>query len=38
MQMSNYLFFKHDGEQALGFYARSGLGCATQVMHYGTEG
>ncbi len=38
MQMSNYLFFMHDCEQALDFYARCGLGRATQVMRHGADG
>jgi PhnB protein len=38
MQLSNYLFFTTDCEQALAFYTQCGLGKITEVVRYGVNG
>lgn len=38
MQLSNYLFFTTQCEQALAFYERCGLGRAVEVLRYGEAG
>jgi PhnB protein len=38
MQLSNYLFFTTTCEQALAFYAASGLGEVTELKRYGRDG
>jgi PhnB protein len=38
VQLSNYLFFTTTCEQALGFYARCGLGEVTEILRYGQDG
>jgi PhnB protein len=38
MQLSNYLFFTTNCEQALGFYVQCGLGHPVEVLHYGEGG
>lgn len=38
MQLSNYLFFTTNCEQALEFYTRCGLGKITDVLRFGVDG
>jgi PhnB protein len=38
MQLSNYLFFKTDCEEALAFYAACGLGAVKDVLRHGVGG
>lgn len=38
MQLSNYLFFTTNCEQALNYYTECGLGKVTQELRYGTGG
>jgi PhnB protein len=38
MQLSNYLFFTDQCEQALAFYAQCGLGRTVEIMRYGVNG
>jgi PhnB protein len=38
MQLSNYLFFTTDCEQALDFYKDCGLGRVTELKRYGADG
>jgi PhnB protein len=38
MQLSNYLFFTTECERALEFYWECGLGRATEIRRYGTDG
>lgn len=38
MQLSRYLFFKTDCEQALDFYTQCGLGRVVEVLRYGENG
>lgn len=38
MQLSNYLFFTTNCDQALAFYAQCGLGHVVEVLRYGVDG
>ena len=38
MQLSNYLFFTTNFEEALAFYAQCGLGQVVEVLRYGMDG
>lgn len=38
MQLSNYLFFTTDCDQALAFYAQCGLGHVVEILRYGVDG